>query len=79
MRVTDIEIIEIIGSLATRKGRDGNTQTLDFCLVRINCGRPIYNLRWWSEGQPLNGVSLTERTLAELGDLIDEVFKMEKK
>ena len=77
MRAINIEIISMIGTLATRTGYDGKQQSLDLNLIRLS-GQPVYDLRWWSEGQPLHGLSLTERTLAELGELIDTVFKMEK-
>jgi len=78
MNATDCEIIEMIGTLATRTGYDGKPQTLDFNLIKRS-GRPVYDLRWWADGQPLQGISLTERTLADFGELIDLVFKMEKK
>ncbi len=77
MRAINCEIIKMIGTLATRTGYDGKPQSLDLNLIKLS-GRPVYDLRWWSEGQPLHGLSLTERTLAELGELIDTVFKMEK-
>ena len=78
MKATDCEIIRMIGTLATRTGYDGRPQTLDFNLIKQS-GRTVYDLRWWSEGQPLHGISLTERTLAEFGEMIDSVFNMEKK
>ena len=78
MKAINCEIIEMIGTLGTRKGANGKIHTLDFNLMRLN-GRPVYDLRWWCEGQPLTGLSLTERTLAEFGEMIDTVFEMEKK
>lgn len=77
MKATDCEIIRMIGTLAERMGYDGKPQTLDLNLIKRS-GRTVYDLRWWSEGNPLYGVSLTERTLAELGDLIDSVFNKEE-
>lgn len=74
MRVKDVEIVDVIGTVAKRTGYDGREQTLDLNLIR-HWGRPFYDLRWWCEGAPLHGVSLTERSLAELGELIDAAFE----
>lgn len=78
MRAHDCEIIEMVGTLASRTGYDGKLQTLDLNLIRRN-GRPLYDLRWWADGTPMHGVSLTERTLAELGELIEKVFEVKGK
>lgn len=77
MKVKDVEIIDMIGTIATRTGYDGREQSLDLNLIRHR-GQPFYDLRWWCEGEPLHGVSLTERTLAELGELIDVAFERKK-
>ena len=74
MKAKDVEIIEMFGTLAERTGYDGVAQSLDLNLIRLK-GYPIYDLRWWADGQPMNGVSLTERTLADLGEMIDSIFK----
>ena len=74
MKARDVEIIDMIGTIATRTGYDGREQSLDLNLIRHR-GQPLYDLRWWSDGEPLHGVSLTERTLAELGELIDVAFE----
>lgn len=78
MKAKDVEIIDIIGTIAKRTGYDGREQTLDLNLIRHR-GIPFYDLRWWCEGEPLHGVTLTERTLADLGELIDAAFERNTK
>ena len=70
----DIQIIDLIGIVGRRPGRDGNEQTLELNLVSVDGGRPSFDLRRWSDANPRYGVILTERSLAELGELINEYF-----
>lgn len=73
------EIIKMYGKLGERYGRDdGKLQTLELNLLRWNGERPVFDLRWWSCGEALYGLSFTERSLAELGEMIEAVFNEEK-
>lgn len=75
---SNCEIIRMYGIIGERIGTgDGKRQTLELNLLRWNGDRPVFNLRWWSDAQPLYGLSFTEKSLAELGDLIGEVFNPE--
>lgn len=72
---SNCQIIKMYGKLGDRIGKsDGKKQTLELNLLRWNDDRPVFDLRWWVDDQPLYGLSFTERSLAELGDLIDKVF-----
>lgn len=70
----DIQIIDLIGIVGRRQGRDGSEQTLELNLVSIDGKRPTFDLRWWDESQPRYGVILSEKSLAELGTLIADYF-----
>lgn len=70
----DIQIIDLLGIVGRRPGRDGKEQTLQLNIVSIDGGKPTFDLRWWSDTDPRYGVVLTERSLAELGELITEYF-----
>lgn len=71
-----VQIIELIGIIGKRKGRDGKDQTLELNLVSLDGGSPMFDIRWWSDGiKPRYGVVLTEKSLAELGTLIDSYFE----
>ena len=71
----DIQIIDLLGIIGRRPGRDGNEQTLQLNIVSIDGGKPTFDLRWWSDTNPRYGVVLTEKSLAELGDLITDYFR----
>jgi hypothetical protein len=70
----DIQYVEALGIVGRRPGLN-DEQTLELNILRINGGRPMFDLRWWSEGRPRYGVVLTEKSLAELGELIDIYFR----
>lgn len=71
-----IQIIDLIGVIGKRSGRDGKDQTLELNLVSLDGGRPMFDIRWWSDNEhPRYGIVLTERSLAELGELINDYFK----
>lgn len=75
---SNCEIIRMYGIIGERIGTgDGKRQTLELNLLRWNGDRPVFDLRWWIDAQPLYGLSFTEKSLAELGDLIGEVFTPE--
>ena len=70
----DIQYVEALGIVGRRPGLN-DEQTLELNILRINGGRPMFDLRWWSEGRPRYGVVLTEKSLAELGELIEIYFR----
>lgn len=70
----DIQIIDLIGIVGRRPGHDGNEQTLELNIVSLDGKRPSFDLRWWSDSHPRYGVILSEKSLAELGELISEYF-----
>ena len=70
----DIQYVEMLGIVGRRPGLK-DEQTLELNILRINGGRPMFDLRWWREGRPRYGVVLTEKSLAELGELIDIYFR----
>lgn len=75
---SNCEIIRMYGIIGERIGTgDGKRQTLELNLLRWNGDRPVFDLRWWIDAQPLYELSFTEKSLAELGDLIGEVFTPE--
>ena len=78
MKATDFEIIEMIGQCGERVAyASGKHEVLELNLVRYQSKLTAYDLRWWTEEnrQPREGIFLTEKSLASLGELIDEAFK----
>lgn len=69
----DIQIIDLLGVVGSRPGRDGIDQTLELNIVSFD-GKIGFDLRWWSGSKPRYGVILTEKSLAELGELISNYF-----
>ena len=75
MKRQKIEIIRMYGKLGDRVGNDGKTQNLEVNLLKWKDGRPVYDLRWWTDDEPMYGISLTEKSLAELGEIISNIFE----
>ena len=72
----DLQIIELVGIVGERTGKiEGERQTLELNIVRGGNGKPIFDLRWWSDTRACYGLQLTERSLAELAELIEYYFK----
>ena len=76
METGKFQIIEMIGVCGKRIGLNGKHQTLELNLMRSEKGVPLFDLRWWEDSKPLYGIGLTERSLAELGELIDHYFEV---
>ena len=74
MKRNSIEIIRMYGKLADRDGNNGKNQSLELNLLKWKDGKPVYDLRWWTDDEPMYGISLTERSLAELGEMISDIF-----
>lgn len=79
MKRKDIEIVKMYGILGERD-LHGQHQTLELNLVKWKGShRPVWDIRWWEDDTPIYGIFLTDHMLAELGEMIPEVFKQEAK
>lgn len=78
MKRANCSIIEMYGTIGKRIGNNGKPQTLEVNLMKWKDGKPVYDIRWWTENEPMHGISLSEKSLAELGEIIDLVFREEK-
>lgn len=75
MEPKNLQIIEMIGVIGHRDGRiSGIGQTLELNLVKTEKGRTMFDLRWWDDTRPRYGLCLSEKSLAELGELISYYF-----
>ena len=73
----NIEIVKMYGILGDRE-MNGKHQTLELNLVKWkNAKKPVWDIRWWEDDTPIYGISLTDHMLAELGEMIPEVFRQE--
>lgn len=75
MTPREVQIIDMIGVVGKRIGRSGKEQTLQLNIASVNGGPPMFDLRWWEEETPVYGITLNERSLAELAEVIEDYFE----
>ena len=79
IRAENCQVIDIYGVIKENTDPGGNLNTLELRMVRWGIGAPVYDLRWWKENsEPGYGLTFRERDLAELGEIIDQVFEIRK-